>query len=56
MSPSLTDWLEGPFEELSFVSECFITSPAGEMLAAPGLAQRSEDVALRSDFCTLHSH
>ena len=49
----LTDRLEVHLKELCFGAEPFITGRAGEVVAAPGLAESCEDVALHhSDFCT----
>ena len=46
----LTDRLEVDLEELCVRAECFITGRTGEVVAAPGLAQSSEDVTLIQDF------
>ena len=49
----LTDRLEVHLEELCFGAQPFITGRTGEVVAAPGLAESCEDVALHhSDFCT----
>ena len=49
----LTDRLEVDLVELCFGAERFIAVRAGEVVAAPSLAQSSEDVPLlHPDFCT----